>query len=143
MVSQQTCTTLHDRFDGSSSVGSTTFEMRSLSPRISVLCSMILVDLKPALRRNSRKSKTSLLNDPLGRHWQTLCMQSGIINIHYSLHKHEIVLFSGTASQLTVRGRFQMQRSIFSTRAPDQVRKTRCTIHVAQSLISIIRFQFQ
>src|ERR1700722_11335797 len=58
-------------------------------------------------------------------------------------HQYQTVLFAGTASQLTVRGRFQMQKSISSTGVPGQVRKTRCTIHVAQQLISIIRFQFQ
>src|SRR3984957_10692841 len=39
-------------------------------------------------------------------------------------HQYQTVLFPGTASQLTVRGRFQMQRSISSTGAPDQVKKT-------------------
>src|ERR1700722_5179429 len=58
-------------------------------------------------------------------------------------HQYHTVLFPGTASQLTVQGRFQMQRSISSTGAPDQGRKTSCTTHVAQKLISIIRFQFQ
>src|ERR1700722_10285967 len=54
-------------------------------------------------------------------------------------HQYQTVLSTGTASQLTVRGRFQMQRSIFSTGAPGQVRETSCTIHVAHNLI----FQFR